>query len=200
MKKLLQILWKAFKVLLIIAISPLIYLLVFMLNFSYETRDSKLYDGIKFDKQVWSSQKIVNQGSSLASFPLYIETDVRCKMYNDISTNYLKIGMKLEEVEELFGSDKRVTYCKYEETKCLTYELGRCYSGSLTSLTNDLVICFNKDQNLVGFGKQDYLDKVCKQKFYCTEEECKCTEIKKMEYEGISIYSSVECPDKIDRW
>ncbi len=198
MKKLLQILRKIFKFGLIVAISPAIFSLLLLSYCSYEMRYSKLYDGVKFDKQVWSGHKKVNQGSSSESFPSVFGTDVRCKMYNDIVTNHLKIGMKLEEVEELLGYDKSVTYCKDEKTKCIEYLLGTCYSSSFTLLHNELVICLNRDQKVVGFGDKNYNDQGCKQKFYCIKEKCECTEITR----SGSSYSahSIECPFKIDKW
>ncbi len=200
MKKLLQIIKIIFKAGLFITSIMVIFLLLLLSYCSYEMRNSKLFGGVKFDKELWKNPNGViadftGSRSSSSMFPSVYGTDIRCKMYNDIVTNHLKLGMKLEEVKDLLGMRKStsITYCTDEKTKCINYSLGTCYASSLTIYSERLIICFNKKQEVVWFGKGKNRDRVCKQKFYCFGDECECTEITYAEH-------SIECPFKIDKW
>jgi hypothetical protein len=116
-------------------------------------------------------------------------------MYHDIVTNVLKKGMHINVVEDLLGKARILTYCKDEKTKCVTYNLGTCYASSLTISHGALNICFNRNQQTIGFGDDDYLAKACKEKFSCFKEKCDCEEIS-----SIGSIIPIECPFELDKW
>jgi hypothetical protein len=153
---------------------------------------------MKFNKKTWIDNKEARLENLYSIFPWL--PHARCKMYNDIVTNHLKLGMKPEEVEGFLGSANKVVYCTDEKTKCLTYQLGNCHSiaTAIVYYQQALSVCFNKKHEVTWFGLEENTSGVCKQKFYCTEEECKCTEITWCG--NTHCEDSIECPFKIDRW
>ena len=205
MKTIMKILRALFKLSVWVIAFAVIAVLLLMSYCSFEMRESKLFDGVKFDKETWRNRAgitidLSGSKSSSKAFPSVYGTDIRCKMYHDIVTNYLKKDMDLNKVKELLGDEGFVTYCTDEKTKCITYGFGICYASALTIYHNSLNICFDKNQRIVGFGLKDYLDKTCKKKFSCMhKKKCKCTETTEMEHGGVSMHS-IECPFKIDKW
>lgn len=202
MKKFLKILLK----LLLWLVSILAILYIVTLSYcSYEV-GYKPYRGLKFDKKIWSGEsklKIDQSGNSSSSkmFSSVYGTNVQCKMYHDIVTNILKKGMHINEIEDLLGKKENeiLIYCKDEKTKCIRYSLGTCYASSLTISHGSLNICFNRNQQALGYGQDDYLKKTCKEKFSCFKDKCDCEKIEEMKHGGISI-TPIECPFEIDKW
>jgi hypothetical protein len=98
-------------------------------------RQDAIYRESKFDRDIWLKAGIRGTG---------LEACARGKMYNDLTSHYLKKGMSKEEVFALLGQARRGT--SYEEEKrkdCLEYEIGKC--GIRSGPRHTLVACFENE-------------------------------------------------------
>lgn len=156
-------------------------------NYSY-----KPYRGEKFNQEKWMSN--VKDPESRAN--------ARCKMYNDIVNNHLKKGMKVQEVEALFGPITEYNYCLKKKVKCINYRLGTCWTHYHSNI-DSLKICFNDSQEVIYFSNfsKNWQDKeICEgANGYCKigEQECSCYFTYKTDG-GYNI-SLEKCPE-ITRW
>ena len=83
----------------------------------------------------------------------------RCKMYHDLTSNYLKKNMTLKEVEDLLGPIDSWSYCTNQKIKCHNYSMGVCYSNSWSIVPMSLHVCFNRDGRLLTYDRNEYCEK-----------------------------------------
>lgn len=176
---------------------PILLLFAFICYVSYEG-DYKAYRGLKFDRNIWDED---GGALVLGGKDSVYGTNLRCKMYDDLSKNHLREGMKLHEVEDLLGEVELLTYCKKKKIKCGYYRLGTCYASSWTLSSATLRLCFNKDLEVIKFGKDDILTELCGDDWASCykEKQCRCHVTEKMEDGGKHTHF-FPCKEKIDRW
>lgn len=133
---------KIFRVLLYIAGTFMVIALcifAWMMWYGYQPLTTK-----KFNSEEW-----VRAG-------LEFKPELRCGMYHDLTRNYLKRNMRIEEAEELLGRGNTWIYCKDKEIKCARYGMGVCFSNALTVHHDALYACFNKKGRLVSFDRRTH--------------------------------------------
>lgn len=159
--------------------------------------DYKPYRGMKFSQEAWKKNKHGQmRGLVLETFGV----DDRCRMYTDLTQNYLKKGMSVTQVNDLLGIEPLVSYCLEKRIKCVHYSLGTCHSG-LTVSFGALFTCFDASQTLIAIGGQDFDEKLCDYKYaICGVGEpflnlgCNC-------YPKTKRHIGPEkCKDKIEMW
>ena len=157
----------------------------------------KYYSGKKFTREGWEAagKEMSNINKPLSEI-MYGLND-RCKMFDDLTRNHLKKGMKLREVEELLGAvNKRVVhYCIGKKIKCVAYSMDTCYVSSWTISLGSVGICFNDKQEVMKFGKGYLNNKLCdKGEIVCSpiRTKCECYINDKLNGE--------ECDFEVDRW
>jgi hypothetical protein len=112
-------------------------------------------------------------------------------LYNDLTNNHLKKGMKLKEVTNMLGETDLRTYCTNKKVKCLKYALGSCLKGMFNkSLVVEffgyydrqyIYVCFDGNEEFISSGKSyggygnRYQHLVCEGKdntVGCYKDEC----------------------------
>ena len=76
-----------------------------------------MYGTDKFDSELWNKTHIGRHTGGI----VHDWDDYRCSMYNDLTNNHLKKGMKLKEVTNMLGETDLRTYCTNKKVKCLKY-------------------------------------------------------------------------------
>ena len=123
-----------------------------------------MYGADKFDSELWIKESEVFEiGPSSISDKTYTVKSYRCSMYNDLTKNHLKKGMKLKEVTEMLGDYSSVYYCTNKKVKCVTYQLGSCLKGIFNkSLIVEffgyydrqfMYVCFDGNEGFISNGK-----------------------------------------------
>jgi hypothetical protein len=163
----------------------------------------KYYSGKKFTKEGWEAagKEMSNINKPLSEI-MYGLND-RCKMFDNLTNNYLKKGMKLKEVEKLLGKSISYNYCINKKIKCAPYSLGTCYVSSWTITPGVLTICFNKKNELIKFSrKQKMQKKLCNKKIiHCYHNEIKCIcPFTKTRDDGTKGTTFPTCDFEVDRW
>ena len=104
-----------------------------------------MYGTDKFDSKLWIKEwERIEIQATKSNDKSHKYVHYRCSMYNDLTNNHLKKGMKLKEVTDILGDYSSVYYCTNKKVKCVTYQLGSCLKGM-----------FNKSLIVVYFGYYD---------------------------------------------
>ena len=174
-----------------------LFIILYVAKLSWDSHYYKYYlASEKFDSHKWKTGKdsagnqIRYKGGGL----------VKCKMYDDLTKNYLKIGMTIKEVEHLIGQTSSYSYCLDKKEKCATYVLGNCtLYGSLLKENESLEICYNNENNIIKFGREREVaseKKICNYKFaHClkSHKKCDCYTMKNQSWAD-------ECTFDVNRW
>ena len=120
-----------------------------------------MYGADKFDSELWNKTHIGRHTGGI----VHDWDEYRCSMYNDLTNNYLKKGMKLKEVTDVLGDEGKDLqyYCTNKKVKCLTYTLGSCLKGMFNkSLIVEyfgyydrqfMYVCFDGNAEFISSGK-----------------------------------------------
>jgi hypothetical protein len=159
------------------------------------------YRGMKFTTEAWLEDgggKIWPGTKTIVS-----GTANRCQMYDDLSTNHLRLGMKLEEVEKLLGPERAI-YCLEKRIKCLSYSLNTCYASAWTISSGWLDICFNHRQEVIKWGKHgnagpELYGTICDYKYaWFSSSKGYICEDGRIQFERGVI--SEKCSHEIEKW
>ncbi len=175
---------------------PILLLFVFICYVSYEG-DYKAYRGLKFDRDIWDNDGDLVLGGKDSVYG----TNLSCKMYDDLSKNHLRKGMKFKEVEDLLGKDYLLKYCLNKKVKCIKYALGTCYASSWTLSHGWINICFDSNQEIVRFDNKIFEEKICdwKNSAYFDKGEWECVN-KRIREDGTVCSNTKKCPVEIEPW
>ncbi|MFK7760970.1 MAG: hypothetical protein AB8B46_02455 [Candidatus Midichloriaceae bacterium] len=164
-----------------------------------------MYGASKFDAELWTKTHIgKHTGGTVQDW-----MDYRCSMYNDLTKNHLKKGMKLEEVTDMLGDYRSVDYCTNKKVKCISYQLGSCLNGALSKSLivkyfgfydrQFMYVCFDKDGKIVSNGKSlgknkySYLECDGKENtILCEKYSGDCTKTPWISNTGRVIYDEVD--------
>jgi hypothetical protein len=130
-----------------------------------------MYGTDKFDSKLWNKTSIGKRTGRI----IQDWDDYRCSMYNDLTKNHLKKGMKLKEVTDMLGDYRSVDYCTNKKVKCISYTLGSCLKGIFNkSLIVEffghydrqfMYVCFDGNEEFISsgksYGKKKYSYSVC---------------------------------------
>ena len=165
----------------------IIWLLITVIDcYSWYITKYAPFRGKKFDREEW-----------LAMAERANDFSDRCPMYTDLTTNYLRIGMSLEEVGELLGLKTPIYYCFNQKVKCYRYSLGNSYVTFLGAPSSAwLDVCFNDINQLISLGKDNHANKICDyRKMLCfnKNKQCEC-------YFGKGNVPAQPCPPGVEIW
>ena len=169
-----------------------------------------MYGASKFDHELWVKEsEVVEIGPSKISDKTYTVKSYRCGMYNDLTKNHLKKGMKLKEVTDILGDYRLVYYCTNKKAKCIAYALGSCLNGVLNKSLmvvyfghydrQYMYVCFDGNEELISsgksFGEKIYPYLVCEGKdntVACGKYSGECTKAPRISSTDRVIYDEVE--------
>jgi len=171
-----------------------------------------MYGADKFDSELWIKESEVFEiGPSSISDKTYTVKSYRCSMYNDLTNNHLKKGMKLKEVTDMFGDEGMdlLYYCTNKKAKCIAYALGSCLNGVLNKSLivkyfgyydrQYMYVCFDGNEELISsgksFGDNKYPYLVCEGKdntVACGKYSGNCTKAPWISSTGRIIYDKIE--------
>jgi hypothetical protein len=115
-------------------------------------KEKSMYATSQFNSELWNKTSVGKRTGGVVHDWIHY----RCGMYEDLVNNHLKIGMKLKEVTDILGETNFRTYCGNKKVKCLKYELGVCSDWNDWHNRNFLDVCFDKNEESIGFGKSFY--------------------------------------------
>jgi hypothetical protein len=172
---------------------PIKYLIIIILLYVFFLKlvpwglKLNMYGSDKFDSELWNKTHIGRYTGGI----VHDWDEYRCSMYNDLTNNHLKKGMKLKEVTNMLGETDLRTYCTNKKVKCLKYALGSCLKGMFNkSLIVEffgyydrqyIYVCFDGNEEFISSGKSyggygnRYQHLVCEGKdntVGCYKDEC----------------------------
>ncbi|MEY4097109.1 MAG: hypothetical protein RLZZ102_799 [Pseudomonadota bacterium] len=171
-----------------------------------------MYGTDKFDSKLWIKEwERIEIQATKSNDKSHKYVHYRCSMYNDLTNNHLKKGMKLKEVTDMLGDEGQDLqyYCTNKKVKCLTYTLGSCLKGMFNkSLIVEffgyydrqfMYVCFDGNEEFSSggksFGDNKYPYSVCGSKDHtvaCGKYSGECTKAPWISNTGTVIHDKIE--------
>ena len=190
---------------------PIKYLIIIILLYVFFSKlvpwglKVNMYGADKFDSELWNKTHIGRHTGGI----VHDWDDYRCSMYNDLTKNHLKKGMKLKEVTDMLGDYRSVDYCTNKKVKCISYTLGSCLKGILSKSLivvifgrydrQSMYLCFDGNEEFISNGKNyggnKYSYSVCEGEnntILCGKYSGECTKAPWISNTGAVIYDEVD--------